>query len=550
MGTAITITNSGTGTQEFNIRSRVYTGGNSVATISAISGTQAVVAPAVSGAGQVSEVTVTTNGTNYRTAPVIVFDDPYYGIISTVSIQSQSATNYGTSQTYTGIIQKSIAGSSATGATFTVVTDGNGTIESVTVTAGGTAYVLGDQLTISGADLGGSDGTHDAVFAVPSGGLIFVDPVSTETLLNASIDSVTVTNSGSGYLSAPTITAQGGNGINAALNGTILNEGVSNIQIEAAGEQFQSAPIINIEQKVGTGASILLKSSDLGKILKIGGENITFNYSHDRTLKPKLNTTYNLQLVRTQIIDYLDVVNGGQNFVAVPDIVLVGDSLSMVSLGYKSTLPVTLQNMIDHTNSVCRGFHKGLDAQPLVVCDMPFLSYHCGEDMAVEHAGKIIKGTPAKAVKLEGAEPEIQAVISRLIRMGIPVMGHLGLTPQNYLNQGFKKQGESLLDQERIKKESLILEELGCFSLVLEHIPDLLAKEIKDNLIIPVIGIGAGNKVDGQVLVLHDMLGMNKEFSPRFLRRYLDLNQVLQKAISKYSKDVKSMDFPNNNEQY
>ena len=153
VGTAITITNSGTGTQSFNIRSRVYTGGNSVATISAISGTQAVVAPAVSGAGQVSEVTVTTEGTNYRTAPVVVFDDPYYGIISTVSIQSQSATNYGTSQTYTGIIQKSIAGSSATGATFTVVTDGNGTIESVTVTAGGTAYVLGDQLTISGADL-------------------------------------------------------------------------------------------------------------------------------------------------------------------------------------------------------------------------------------------------------------------------------------------------------------------------------------------------------------------------------------------------------------
>ena len=153
--------------------------------------------------------------------------------------------------------------------------------------------------------------------------MIYTDVVSVDTLLDAAIDSVTVTNSGSGYLSAPTITAQGGNGINASLNALILNEGVSGIQIEAAGQQFQSPPLINIEQKVGTGASILLKSSDMGEILKIGGENITFNYSHDRTLKPKLNTTYNLQLIRTQIIDYLDVVNGGANFVATPEIILV-----------------------------------------------------------------------------------------------------------------------------------------------------------------------------------------------------------------------------------
>ena len=209
-----------------------------------------------------------------------------------------------------------------------------------------------------------------------------------------------------------------------------------------------------------------------------------------------------------------DSISGSIVEEAGSDLVLIGDSLAMVSLGYKTTLPVTLENMIDHTNSVCRGFHKGLDAQPLVVCDMPFLSYHCGEDMAVEHAGKIIKGTPAKAVKLEGAEPEIQAVISRLIRMGIPVMGHLGLTPQNYLNQGLKKQGESILDQERIKKESLILEKLGCFSLVLEHIPDLLAKEIKDNLIIPVIGIGAGNFCDGQVRVTADLIGLSDKQPP------------------------------------
>ena len=185
---------------------------------------------------------------------------------------------------------------------------------------------------------------------VQEGQLSFVDPVSTESLLDASIDSVTVTNSGSGYLSAPTITAQGGNGINAALNSIIINEGVASINIDAAGQQFQSAPIINIEQKVGTGASILLKSSDMGEILKIGGDNITFNYSHDRTLKPSLNTTYNLQLIRTQIIDYLDVVNGGANFVSTPEIILEGGQGSLFELE-----PIVLNEVIQAVtvNNAC-----------------------------------------------------------------------------------------------------------------------------------------------------------------------------------------------------
>ena len=196
------------------------------------------------------------------------------------------------------------------------------------------------------------------------------------------------------------------------------------------------------------------------------------------------------------------------------DIVLVGDSLAMVALGYRTTLPVTLQNMIDHTNSVIRGFQKNLNNQPLVICDMPFLSYHCGEDKAVEHAGKIIKETSAKGVKLEGAEPEIQAVISRLIRMGIPVMGHIGLTPQKYLNQGLKKQGEDIFSQERIKKDAMILEKLGCFSVVLEHIPESLAKEIQLSLKIPTIGIGAGKFCDGQVRVTADLLGLNDKQPP------------------------------------
>ena len=203
------------------------------------------------------------------------------------------------------------------------------------------------------------------------------------------------------------------------------------------------------------------------------------------------------------------------------DIVLVGDSLAMVCLGYKSTLPVTLENMIYHTNAVSRGFNKQIEEQSLLVCDMPFLTYQCGEDKAVEYAGKIIKNTYAKAVKVEGAEPEVQNVISRLIRMGIPVMGHLGLTPQSYLNLGLKKQGVNSESYEKIKREALTLEKLGCFSIVLEHIPELLAKEIQTDLEIPIIGIGAGNFCDGQIRVTADLLGLNDK-QPPFCRPIID----------------------------
>ena len=209
-----------------------------------------------------------------------------------------------------------------------------------------------------------------------------------------------------------------------------------------------------------------------------------------------------------------DSISGSIAEQANVDLVLVGDSLAMVCLGYKSTLPITVENVIYHTNAVSRGFKKRLEEQPLVVSDMPFLTYQCGEDKAVEYAGKIIQNTFAKAVKVEGAEPEIQKVISRIIRMGIPVMGHLGLTPQSYLNLGFKKQGETLESQEKIKREASILEKLGCFSIVLEHIPELLAKEIKNNLTIPTIGIGAGNFCDGQVRVTADLLGLNDDQPP------------------------------------
>ncbi|MBO8234318.1 3-methyl-2-oxobutanoate hydroxymethyltransferase [Prochlorococcus marinus XMU1419] len=209
-----------------------------------------------------------------------------------------------------------------------------------------------------------------------------------------------------------------------------------------------------------------------------------------------------------------DSISGSIAEQANVDLVLVGDSLAMVCLGHKSTLPLTIENIIYHTNAVTRGFKKKIEDQPLVVSDMPFLTYQCGEDKAVEYAGKIIQSTYAKAIKVEGAEPEIQKVISRLIRMGIPVMGHIGLTPQSFLNQGLKKQGESLESKEKIKKEASILQEIGCFSIVLEHIPELLAKEIQNNLTIPTIGIGAGNFCDGQVRVTADLLGLNDDQPP------------------------------------
>ena len=208
------------------------------------------------------------------------------------------------------------------------------------------------------------------------------------------------------------------------------------------------------------------------------------------------------------------------------DIVLVGDSLAMVCLGFKSTLPVTLDNMIHHTNAVSRGFSKNIEEQPLLICDMPFLTYQCGEDNAVEYAGKIIKKTYAKGVKIEGAEPEIKKVISRLIRMGIPVMGHLGLTPQSYLNLGLKKQGNNLNSQDKIKREAHELENLGCFSIVLEHIPELLASEIQKELKIPTIGIGAGNFCDGQIRVTADLLGLNDK-QPPFCKPIIDGKKYL-----------------------
>jgi 3-methyl-2-oxobutanoate hydroxymethyltransferase len=202
------------------------------------------------------------------------------------------------------------------------------------------------------------------------------------------------------------------------------------------------------------------------------------------------------------------------------DLILVGDSLAMVVLGHTTTLPVTLDEMIRHTCAVGRGLQRPTAQQPLIVTDLPFLSYQCGVDAAVAAAGRVLKDSPAAAVKLEGAEPETLAVVDRLVRSGIPVMGHLGLTPQSVHQLGYRRQANDPLSQERLRRSARDLEAAGCFALVLEHVPAELATGLSQELTIPVIGIGAGDQCDGQVRVTADLLGLTERqppFSPPLL---------------------------------
>lgn len=227
------------------------------------------------------------------------------------------------------------------------------------------------------------------------------------------------------------------------------------------------------------------------------------------------------------------------------DVILVGDSAANVMAGYKTTLPITLNEMIYHAASVVRGTQRAL-----VVVDMPFGAYQGNSKEALNSAIRIMKETAANAVKLEGGQ-EILESISRILSAGIPVMGHLGLTPQSINKFGtYAVRATNDSEAEKIIKDAHCLEDAGCFSLVLEKIPAMLAKRIAEELTIPVIGIGAGKYVDGQVLVLHDMLGITQEFSPRFLRRYLSLGEEIKGAVKQYISDVKSCDFPNEEEQY
>ena len=227
------------------------------------------------------------------------------------------------------------------------------------------------------------------------------------------------------------------------------------------------------------------------------------------------------------------------------DVILVGDSASNVMAGHETTLPITLDQMIYHAGSVIRGVKRCL-----VVVDIPFGSYQSNSDIGLASAIKIMKETGAHAVKLEGGEEVIQTV-KKIISAGIPVMAHLGLTPQSIYKFGtYSVRAKEEEEANKLKNDARLLEEAGCFSVVLEKIPASLAKEVSESLTIPTIGIGAGKHCDGQVLVMQDMLGVNKEFKPRFLRRYADLHTVVTGAVAKYIEDVKSKDFPNEGEKY
>lgn len=227
------------------------------------------------------------------------------------------------------------------------------------------------------------------------------------------------------------------------------------------------------------------------------------------------------------------------------DIILVGDSAGNVMAGYETTVPMTLDHMIYHTACVVRGVESAL-----VIADMPFLSYQVTPKEALRSAGRMMKEAGAHGVKLEGGKPVVKTV-KKIVNAGIPVMGHLGLTPQSIYQFGtYKVRAREDQEAKALIEDAKALEQAGCFALVLEKIPAALAAKVTEAISIPTIGIGAGGKCDGQVLVMHDMLGLNKEFNPRFLRRYADLSTSITEAVQEYIADIKSGDFPNKEEEY
>jgi len=227
------------------------------------------------------------------------------------------------------------------------------------------------------------------------------------------------------------------------------------------------------------------------------------------------------------------------------DVILVGDSASNVMAGHETTLPITLDQMIYHASSVIRGVSRCL-----VVVDLPFGSYQSNPKEALNSAVRIMKETGAHAIKLEGGGEVVEA-INRIVAAGIPVMGHLGLTPQSIYKFGtYTVRAREEEEANRLRIDAKLLQKAGCFAVVLEKIPANLAKEVSESLQIPTIGIGAGRHCDGQVLVMHDLLGINTEFKPRFLRKYLNMHEQVTGAVQQYIKDVKSKDFPNEQEQY
>ncbi|HSC55223.1 MAG TPA: 3-methyl-2-oxobutanoate hydroxymethyltransferase [Phnomibacter sp.] len=227
------------------------------------------------------------------------------------------------------------------------------------------------------------------------------------------------------------------------------------------------------------------------------------------------------------------------------DVILVGDSASNVMAGHETTLPLTLDQMIYHAQSVVRGIHRCL-----VVVDLPFGTYQSNSEIALASSIRIMKETGGHSLKLEGGA-EVVDSIKKIVAAGIPVMGHLGLTPQSIYKFGtYTVRAKEEAEAQKLREDALLLQEAGCFAIVLEKIPAALAKEVSESLDIPTIGIGAGVHCDGQVLVMHDMLGINTEFKPRFLRQYLNMHEQITGAVQQYVKDVKSKDFPNPQESY
>jgi 3-methyl-2-oxobutanoate hydroxymethyltransferase len=267
-------------------------------------------------------------------------------------------------------------------------------------------------------------------------------------------------------------------------------------------------------------------------------------------LQPKKVTTHTLLKMKQQgekisMITAYDYSFGSIMDEAGIDVILVGDSASNVMAGHETTVPITLEQMIYHAQSVIRAVNRSL-----VVVDLPFGSYQSNSDVALSSAIRVMKESGAHSLKLEGGE-EISDSIKKIVQAGIPVMGHLGLTPQSIYKFGtYQLRAKEEAEAAKLRQDALALQEAGCFAIVLEKIPASLAKEVTETLQIPTIGIGAGPHCNGQVLVMHDMLGINTEFKPRFLRRYLNLRQLAFEAVRQYIADVKSGDFPNAAESY
>ncbi len=267
-------------------------------------------------------------------------------------------------------------------------------------------------------------------------------------------------------------------------------------------------------------------------------------------MAPKKVTTHSLQNMKAagekiSMITAYDFSFAGLFDAAGIDVILVGDSASNVMAGHETTLPITLDQMIYHAGSVIRGVQRSL-----VVVDLPFGSYQGNSKEALASAIRIMKETGAHAVKLEGGE-EILESVKRILAAGVPVMGHLGLTPQSIYKFGtYSVRAREDKEAEKLKTDAKLLEAAGCFGMVLEKIPADLAKTVSESLVVPTIGIGAGKYCDGQVLVMHDMLGINNEFKPRFLRKYLNLQELITGAVQHYISDVKSGGFPSEQEQY